>query len=167
MDILDKKFVRNKMRYVSQCVLAVMSIAMILIFLDARTHAVTVAALGSSSFIVFTMPHTKASSPRFLLGGYIIACFTGSVCCLLRSQPFIINLFASPEMVYPIFAAISVGAAIFLMVITNAEHPPAGGLALGLVLNPYSIFSVIVVLLGISSMVLLKRMLKPMMINLL
>lgn len=167
MRILDEKFVKNKVLYMGQCFLAVLALVVVLLFLDIRTNAVTIAALGSTSFIVFTMPGTKSSNPRFLIGGYIVAITTGSICHFLTTLPFIRNYFASPEVVYPVFAAVSVGLAIFLMVITNTEHPPAGGVALGLVINDLSFIAIIVVLVGVCSLVGLRALLRPMMINLL
>ena len=167
MEILDEKFKYNKMRYVTQCLLAVMAIMLVLIFLDVRTNAATVAALGSSSFIVFTMPNTKSSRPRFLIGGYVVAILAGSLCNYLTTIQFVRDYFTAPELIYPLFSSLSVGLAIFFMVVTNTEHPPAGGVALGLVLNEFSITAVVVVLVGVISLSVLKAVLKPVLIDLL
>ena len=167
MQLLDEKFVENKLRYFGQCFLAVLALSAVLLFLDIRTNAATVAALGSSSFIVFTMPGTRASSPRFLVGGYIVAISTGSLCNFLTTLDVIRDQFASPEVVYPVFAAVSVGLAIFLMVVTNTEHPPAGGVALGLVINEFSLIAIVVVLVGVFSLAFLRALFRPMMIDLL
>lgn len=167
MELIDDKFKDNKMRYVSQSLMAVMAIMLVLIFLDVRTNAATVAALGSSSFIVFTMPHTKASRPRFLIGGYVVAVITGSVCNFLTSFQLVRDFFSAPELIYPLFSALSVGLAIFIMVVTNTEHPPAGGVALGLVLHEYSLVAVAVVLVGILSLSGLRALLRPVLIDLL
>ena len=53
------------------------------------------------------------------------------------------------------------------MVITDTEHPPAAGVALGFVLHGWDYFTVIVVLMGIVSISILKFLLKPVLINLL
>jgi len=66
-----------------------------------------------------------------------------------------------------VFGAMSVGLAIFVMVITNTEHPPAASLALGLVLNEFNYRTVIVVLIGIISLSLIKAVLRPVLKNLL
>ncbi len=55
MRIIDKKFRRNVPRYILQCALATLIIAIVLVFLDVLTHTATVAALGASSFIAFTI----------------------------------------------------------------------------------------------------------------
>jgi CBS-domain-containing membrane protein len=62
---------------------------------------------------------------------------------------------------------VSVGLAIFVMVLTNTEHPPAAGVALGLVLGECSILTVTVVLVGIVLLSLIKRVLRPVLKNLL
>ena len=57
---------------------------------------------------------------------------------------------------------------MFLMVITDTEHPPAAGLALGLVLaESWRPEIIIVVLVGIVLVALLKRLLKPVLKDLL
>jgi CBS-domain-containing membrane protein len=48
-----------------------------------------------------------------------------------------------------VFGALSVGLAILLMVVMNAEHPPAADLALGFVLNEWNFWTVIVVVFAI------------------
>ena len=64
--------------------------------------------------------------------------------------------------------ALAVGLAIFVMVITDTEHPPAAGLALGLVLNEACDARVLaVVLIGILALSLAKEVLKPLLIDLL
>jgi CBS-domain-containing membrane protein len=167
MQIIDEKFKDNKMKYVAQSVLAMLAMTVVLMFLDVRDNAATVAALGSSSFIVFTMPGTQSSRPRFLIGGYIVAIATGSLCNYLTTVDLIRNRFESPDIVFPLFAALSVGLAIFLMVILNFEHPPAGGVALGLVINDYSFIAVVVVLIGVLCLSLIRKVFSQMMINLL
>jgi CBS-domain-containing membrane protein len=38
-----------------------------------------------------------------------------------------------------------VGTAIFVMCITDTEHPPAAGIALGMVLNPWNLLTLAVI----------------------
>ncbi len=60
-----------------------------------------------------------------------------------------------------IFCSIAVGLAVFLMVITNTEHPPATGMALGLFLNHCELRTIIVALIGVVCLVVLKTLLRP------
>jgi CBS-domain-containing membrane protein len=55
---------------------------------------------------------------------------------------------------------------MFLMVITNTEHPPSSALALGLVLNGFSVLSAAVAIIGISLISLTQRLLKKYMYDL-
>jgi CBS-domain-containing membrane protein len=65
-----------------------------------------------------------------------------------------------------LFGAAAVGLAIFLMVITNTEHPPAGGLALGVVLAEWDTVALVVPIVGIVALSLARLALKPILINL-
>ena len=165
MQVLDEKFRVNKLRYVFQCLLATLSVFFILLVLDAQTHSAIVAALGASSFIVFTMPDTQSSRPRFLIGGYLMGMVAGVLCHTFFS---LIPLQASGQLyLYALFGALSVGSSIFLMVITNTEHPPAAGLALALILNEWTAMTLLIVITGIILLSVLRQALKPIVMNLL
>ena len=68
MQIFDKKFTQNKARYFVQCILATISVLLVLMALDSVSNTAITASLGASCFIAFTMPHIQASKPRFLIG---------------------------------------------------------------------------------------------------
>ncbi|MBU1862900.1 MAG: HPP family protein [Candidatus Omnitrophica bacterium] len=167
MHIIDEKFKHNKWQYIGQCFLAAVSIFIVLLFLDARSNSAIIASLGASFFIVFTMPETQASSPRFLIGGYCVGIITGCICYYLSIMPVFAQLPFIQAFSYEIFGACAVGVAIFVMVITDTEHPPAAGVALGFVLNGYNLRTIAVVLIGIISLAVIKTGLKPVLKNLL
>ena len=133
--------------------------AAVLAFLDALAHTAIVASLGASFFIAFTMPKTQASKPRPLIGGYLIGISTGSLCSMLAST-FIV------EGSYVIFGALAVGVAIFLMVVTNTEHAPAAGIALGLVINKWDHWTLLFILGAVVFLTVVKRLLRSVLINL-
>ena len=56
---------------------------------------------------------------------------------------------------------------MFVMVVTKTEHPPAAALALGLVLNEWDFMTLLVILAGIVSLSLLKRLVLPILMDLL
>jgi len=167
MALLDSKFMHNKLRYALQCLLAAASVLVILVILDALPNAAVVAALGASSFIAFTMPDAQVSRPRFLIGGYVVGIAAGTVCFWLSQVAWPGSLRPLQQHAYVAFGAMAVGLAIFVMVITNTEHPPAASLALGLVLAEWRLVTVAVVLIGIVALCCLKRVLKPVLKNLL
>lgn len=165
MAVFDDKFRRNKVRYVGQCLLATLSILLVLLVLGVMTNAAVVASLGATGFIAFTMPHRQACRPRYILGGYLVGAAVGSACHALAGVAWPAILSGVEPQV--IFGALAVGLAIFLMVVTNTEHPPAAGLALGLVLSGCSVTIVAVSLAGVVGMLLVQRALKRFLIDLL
>ena len=126
MKLADSAFRKHIFKYVIQCVLATMAIYVVLLILDARSNAAIIGALGASSFIAFTMPRKHVSQARFMVGGYAVGITAGTLCHFLT-----VWTQWSPVP----FAALAVGVAIFVMVVTDTEHPPAAGVALGLALK--------------------------------
>lgn len=141
---------------------------MALLFLNALTETALIASLGATSFIVFAMPKTYASSPRRLIGGYSIGITVGVLCFylgnLLHNSSIILSFFNHNEPIF--FAAIAVGISIFLMTITNTEHAPAAGISLGLVINQWNIYSVLFIIIVMLVMAGIHQILQPFMINL-
>jgi CBS-domain-containing membrane protein len=68
---------------------------------------------------------------------------------------------------FALFGSIAVFFAILLMVILDTEHPPAAGIALGLVLNSFDINTIMFVIAAIVLITIVKNTLKPFMIDLL
>jgi CBS-domain-containing membrane protein len=178
MRILDEKFRKNKLRYIFQCTLAALLVFIILLAFDAMTNAVIIAALGSSVFIVFAMPEAQVSRPRFLIGGYIVsiavACLCHHLSLLSLHHLSLLSLWSLMtwtsfihESSHVLFGAIAVGLAIFVMVITDTEHPPAAGLTLGLIVNEWSYMTIVVVFVGIILLSAIRFVLKPVLKNLL
>ena len=66
-----------------------------------------------------------------------------------------------------VFGALATGMAMFLMVVTDTEHPPAASLALGFVLNEWDALTVLAVLSGIVALTSIKEVLKPRLMDLL
>jgi len=166
MRILDRRFHKHVARYLLQCALATLAVLAILLVLDVITHAVIIASLGASSFIAFAMPHTNASRPRYLVGGYV--CGTVSGVAMHALAEAVGDPVLGPWTIRGdvLFGAASVGLAIFLMVITDTEHPPAAGLALGVVLAEWHTLALIVPIVGIVALSVARLAMKPILINL-
>ena len=114
--------------YVVQSLLATVSIFVVLLVLTLE-EAVIVAAIGSSVFVIFAMPNSVSARPRNLLGGYAVGVLCGAVCGFLHHPA------VHPAIMY----SVAVGLSIFLMVVTDTEHPPASGAALGIAIRGCSI----------------------------
>lgn len=146
---IDKKFRKNTLKYIFQCFLSTLTILVVLIFLDVLKETAIITALGASAFIVFTMPNQYSSDPRRLIGGYIVGLIVGFVFYFI-SQSQIKNTFDFSETTsLVIFGAIAIGFAIFIMALTNTEHAPAAGIALGLVINPWDYLTIIFIVIAI------------------
>jgi len=166
MRLFDKKFRRNIHRYLFQCVLATLTIFAVLFFLDILTETAIIAALGASAFVVFAIPNSYSSDSRRLIGGYIIGIIVGIFCYFISIYFPSSNFLTSTEMSLIVFGAIAVGIAIFTMAITNTEHPPAAGIALGLVINPWTWVTIVFILCAIIWLSVIRKILKPYLMDL-
>ena len=164
--IIDKKFRKNTLKYIFQCILATLTIFAVLFFLDILTETAIITALGASAFIVFTMPTQYSSDPRRLIGGYIVGLFVGFIFYLISSLEFSNNLIGNHTLTLVIFGSIAVGFAIFIMAVTNTEHAPAAGIALGLVINNWDYLTIIFIIVAIIWMSGIKIILKKYLMDL-
>lgn len=166
MHIIDESFIRTPKSYIIQSLLAVAIVTIILYFVEILTHAAIVAALGASTFIVFAMPHSVIAQPRRLIGGHVIGLICGSICYFtFLTGPFG-ELCANWEFITWFACALSVGLSIFLMTITDAEHPPAASTALGIVAHGWSYPIVLFVLLSVIGLAIVRRLLRNRLRNL-
>jgi CBS-domain-containing membrane protein len=157
----DKEFERHPIRYVVQSAMAGIVTMVFLSFLDLLTYIGLVAALGATTFLIFTMPHKVSARPRYVIGGYVM----GGLAGILTSYAFTSGGLVPLDSVFAI-GAIAVGLATLLMVATNTEHPPAAGVALGLVLQPWDYRTVVYVLGCVCFLCAARHVLKRVMIDL-
>jgi CBS-domain-containing membrane protein len=94
-----------------------------------------VVGIASSAFTIFVVPNSVAATPRKLIGGHFLAAFIGTVIALILQSPLLIQMVLENRYFLDVAAALSVGIGIFLMVVTNTEHPTAAGTSLGLVIQ--------------------------------
>ncbi|OGO23378.1 MAG: hypothetical protein A2144_01035 [Chloroflexi bacterium RBG_16_50_9] len=122
--------------YAYQSFMATLVIFLVFWLLSAE-EAVIVASIGSTAFIVFTMPTSLTAKSRRVIGGHI----TGLLCGILGA--FILSQWVIPMiLVY----SVTVGLSIFLMVALDFEHPPASGTALGVAISGFS-FKILIAIL--------------------
>ena len=164
--VLDPKFANNKVRYVWQCGLGTLSMLVILLVLNQISASAVVASMGASCFISFLMPHSHTARPRSLLGGYLVGMAFGCLFNTLSTVPVIASWLTVWQDPHIPMAAIAVGLSMFGMAVTNTEHPPAAGLALGLVFDDITRMLILIILTGIVSLTIIKTLLKPYMIDL-
>jgi CBS-domain-containing membrane protein len=125
---IRREFKRLWKNYLYQSFLAALVVFIVLLLLNME-HAVVIASIGATAFIVFTMPRNITAAPRRVIGGHIIGLFSGSLCALIPHSSILPSI-----VVY----SLAVGISTLLMVALDMEHPPAGGTALGVAITGFS-----------------------------
>ena len=147
---IRREFRKLWKNYLYQSFFATVVIVIVLLLLTAE-HAVVIASIGATAFIVFTMPRNITAKPRRVIGGHIVGLFSGSLCALIPHT----SVFPS-VIVY----SLAVGISIFLMVALDVEHPPASGTALGVAITGFSPSVMLAVLTSSIVLSLAHRFLK-------
>ena len=134
-----------------QSLLATLSVFIVLYFLSLQ-HAVIIASIGATAFIVFAMPDSITAQTRNVIGGQLVGLFCG----------FLFSLVPQPALIYSIITySFAVGVTIFAMVVTDMEHPPAAGTALGVAMTGISFDVFIAVVMSIIMLSLIHKFFKP------
>jgi CBS-domain-containing membrane protein len=160
MEIIDKSFLEKPKRYIIQGLMATAVVAIILQFVEALTHAVIIAALGASTFIVFAMPHSITARSRRLIGGHVVGLICGTICYYAFLNGPLEKVTSDWDFVFYIACALAVGLSIFLMTITNTEHPPAAATAISIVVYGCSLQIFLFIILSAVGLALARRLLK-------
>ncbi len=137
--------------YVLQSLIATVAVFVVLYFLSLQ-NAVIIASLGATAFIVFAMPGSLTAQPRNVIGGHLVGLFWGFVFSLVPHAAMIGSL---------VCYALAVGLSIFTMVVTDTEHPPAAGTALGVAITGISPQVLVTVVLSIILLSLIHHFFKP------
>ena len=141
--LLDPKIRRHFGHYAWQVSLATVSLAGVLwaeqlLTGAAVARAILVAAVASTAFVLFISPHSDTARPRHVLGGHLIALVIGGGLGMVADSSLGRAWLADFPALFAVYAAAAVGATMFVMAGTNAEHPPAAGTALGVVTHSFS-----------------------------
>ncbi len=129
MPFWDPQMKKSPKQYLIQCLLATVSVFFLFLILDLNQHGAIISTIGATIFVVFSLPHSYSSQPRRILGGY----FWGTVVGILA---YYIVLFTGGSSLSSVsIGALAAGLTLFFMAATNSEHPPAAGLAVGLIYN--------------------------------
>jgi CBS-domain-containing membrane protein len=96
------------------------------------------------------MPGSVTAKTRNLAGGHVVGLICGALGALTASY-----------LPWPIVAyALAVGLSIFVMVVTDTEHPPASGTALGVAMTGCPWEGVVGVLTGVVVLAVAHRLLR-------
>lgn len=130
-------FKRHWPNYLIQSAVATVAFAIILI---AHPNQTIIASLAATTFIIFAMPGIITAQSRRVIGGYLVGLICGTLCYFIPHN--------SPATKVYVFSFV-VGLSMFIMVITDTEHPPAAGTALGIAYNGISFQSGFIVMVNV------------------
>ena len=161
--LLDPKFRRQYKRYIFQALLATVAMAVILLFVDSLSSAAIAAGLGSSVVGIFINPTGATLRLRAVVGGHTMALLLGSVFSFILFAGSIEGFIADHSQFHALMMALSVGLLIPVMAVTDTEHPPAAGIAIGMASREWTpeVFGGILgalVLLGVIKLVLRRHL---------
>ena len=151
--------------YIKQAVYAGIFLWLVLLAMNcyagksAVVWAVGASALASSAYIVFSKPDCENSLSRHILGSYIVSMVVGMACSH-------IIIFIHAHTGFPVIrivevvTAVSVGFSLFLQTILNFQHPPAAGLSLILVSEPWHYGTLIIILIAVILLAIISRLLR-------
>lgn len=128
------KFKRLWKYYLLQSLLASTALAFIVLVLG-QEKTVLISAMGATAFIAFAMPATISAQTRNIIGGHLVGLATGAI-------------FYYIDLPYYAGYPLAVGAAIFIMVALDFEHPPAAGTALAVVINEVSYDTAVTIMIS-------------------
>ena len=148
---LDARFRPHWVSYVIQSVLATAAVLAALAALR-QQNLVVAASLAATAFTVFAMPGNVTARARNVVGGHIIGLIFGCLFALLSPDSGL-----GRDGLY----ALAVGSSMFTMAITNTEHPPAAGTALGVVIAGFSARVVLGVVVGVAILAVIHQGLRP------
>jgi CBS-domain-containing membrane protein len=147
----DSQFRPHWVSYVLQSLLAAVAVFVTLVALR-QQNLVVAASLAATAFTVLAMPGSVSARTRNVAGGHLVGLTFGYLFAYLA---------AGTGLAQDGMYALAVGCSIFVMAITNTEHPPAAGTTLGVVITGYSLRMVLGVIIGVAILVAIHRALKP------
>ena len=105
-----------------------------------------IASFGSSMVLLYGYPESPFAQPKNIFFGHLITAIVGIFVLYFVPLPLYLNL------------PIAVGAGVFLMIMLNITHPPAGGnpiivimgsVSLDYIINPIISGTIIVLIFGV------------------
>ncbi len=121
--------------------------------------AVGSGSLASSCFLIFGQPSSSSSSPRRVVGGYLIGIVVGLLVSVVMSKFVVLGSnFLQTQNLYAVglCAATAVGLSLIVMALLDLEHPPSAGMTLVLVVDVRDYYVVAVVFVAAIVLALLK-----------
>ena len=183
MSILDPEFEIDPKPFVVQMTIAGIFMLFVFVGFNIYTQSALIAAFASSVFLAFAVPDSHSTDPRPMIGGYMVSITIGVSLSLIYSSSVsegILNGFGAlfgyahiSSGIYPyspaytaFFAFLAFIITAFSMATTDTEHAPAVGIAVGLIINPWTPQTLLFLGIGIVVLTGFKKVLERWMVNL-
>ena len=142
----DPGLASHPIRFAVQAGLAALVMLAVLMFVDSLSNAAIAAGLASSVVVIFINPSNRTARIRAVVGGHGLALMLGAALSFLLFYGPVDTFLNDADYLRNFGYAAAVGMAVLLMAITNAEHPPAAGTAIGMASREFDLlifFSII------------------------
>lgn len=149
--IFDPEFRPHRLSYILQTLMATVAVFVALAVMR-QQNLVIAASLAATAFTVFAMPGSVTASSRNVVGGHLIGLLFGSLFALIPQESGLMQ-----DVIY----ALTLGFSMLAMAVTNTEHPPAAGTALGVVIAGFSTHIVLGVMIGVGILAIIHKLLRP------
>ena len=157
----DPGFAKYPWVFVFQAVLATVVMLAILTFMQSLSSAAIAAGLASSVVGIFIAPSNQTARIRSVVGGHGVALILGSVFSVFVFFGPVEAFLSDVDSLRNLSYAFAVGLAMLLMAITNTEHPPAAGTALGMASREFDILIFLSIIGAVALLAVMKLALRP------
>lgn len=123
-------------------------------------------SLGSSLFIMLSMPNCNAAHPKRVIGSYLIGLLVGAAFYYISLELIVLQKWLDFEWVYILTGGTALAMTMIIMIFSDLSHPPAVGLALGVVFDPWNWWTLMMILACIVMLVVIKIIISPWLRNL-
>lgn len=164
---LDPGFKQYPVKYIAQCLMATLAVLFTLYALTVIVNTIVIASIGATAFIVFSEPHKSLTDDLVIVSSYLAATVIGSLCWFAVLYLPAIELGQLNQHYTEILGALAVGLTMLFCVVFDQQHPPAASLALGLVIDEWSLPTIFVTVAGLAMILGARYLLRRYLINLL
>ena len=157
----DPGFANYPWAFAFQAVLATVVMLAILSYVHSLSSAAIAAGLASSVVGIFIGPNNRTARIRSVVGGHGAALALGSIFSAILFLGPVENFLLDTRFVHNLSLAIAVGMAMLVMAITNSEHPPAAGTALGMASREFDILIFLSIIGAVALLAVMKLAIRP------
>ena len=157
----DPGFAKSPWVFVTQAGLATAVMLAILVFVNSLSSAAIAAGLASSVVGIFLGPNNRTARIRSVVGGHGVALALGTLFSLWLFLGPVQEYLNQSDLLLNLGFASAVGLTMLLMAITNCEHPPAAGTALGMASREFDVYIFLSIIGAVMLLAVMKLALRP------